>query len=223
MHADYSPLRSLELAKAAAGAYDPMVPAANVLRIIEAETGCAVISYTGSTLIVAFRGTRPLHLSDWWHDGDVWRQRLPIGCSVHHGFWSALEEVRALVDDVVARTPHQELLVTGHSLGGAMAAIYAVGRSDVAELYTFGQPRTGDSLFVNLLRSRVPTYYRVANDRDVVPHLPLDYKHGGMLAWIDHEGIVTWPGDEPYHLDLFENVSDHEIEHYISLLERNAS
>lgn len=219
---DYSPTTAIELAQAAARTYDPTITH-NILRVIEGEVGCALITYTGSILTVAFRGTRPLHFDDWWHDAEAWHHPVVlrgVSCAVHAGFWQSLQEVQELVDEAVARIPHDALVVTGHSLGGAMAAQWVAGRRDVDALYTFGQPRAGDAAFATLLRDM--PYFRIVNDRDVVPHVPLTLTHGGKLGWIDHAGVMTWPADDPFRLDVLENVDDHEIEHYISLLERNA-
>lgn len=73
--------------------------------------------------------------------------------------------------------PSAQVFVTGHSLGGAMASIaatdLAIKKIVTPVLYTFGQPRTGDSTFAQLTAKNVPRSYRVVNANDPVPHLPL--------------------------------------------------
>uniref|UniRef100_A0A7S4BAZ7 Fungal lipase-type domain-containing protein n=2 Tax=Chrysotila carterae TaxID=13221 RepID=A0A7S4BAZ7_CHRCT len=68
--------------------------------------------------------------------------------------------------------------MTGHSLGGAAAALmaydvyeYSRGRA-AALLYTYGMPRVGDFEFAKALNARVANAYRIVHARDIVPHLP---------------------------------------------------
>ena len=67
----------------------------------------------------------------------------------------------------------------GHSLGGALAALNAdlltAGKVADVVLYTFGSPRTGDSLFAKSLTRRIGAgqIYRVSHPADPVPMIPL--------------------------------------------------
>ncbi|KAL3072380.1 hypothetical protein niasHT_034064 [Heterodera trifolii] len=73
-----------------------------------------------------------------------------------------------------------EIWVTGHSLGGAMAAIASATIVDAKlisaqrlKLVTFGQPRTGNGEWATAMDKKVgPFNYRVVNNRDLVPHMP---------------------------------------------------
>ena len=69
-----------------------------------------------------------------------------------------------------------EIIVTGHSLGGALASIAAlhIGHSSHyrPHVYTFASPRVGNTEFTRHFRLRVNTSFRIANTEDIVPTLP---------------------------------------------------
>lgn len=133
-------------------------------------------------VVVAFRGS--MDVRNWIDNLTFFKKRAYTqfpGVSVHEGFYWAY---RSVADDVTARVkvlrqqhPHAPLLVTGHSLGGAVAAICAfemkyIEKQPVRQLYTFGKPRVGNGDFSALLRNSSMEVYRVTHFRDVVPHLP---------------------------------------------------
>nr|KAJ0204325.1 hypothetical protein LSAT_V11C500278320 [Lactuca sativa] len=62
-----------------------------------------------------------------------------------------------------------KIMVTGHSMGGAMAAFCGL---DLAVM-TFGQPRIGNAAFASYYSEVVPNTFRVTHEHDLVPHLPL--------------------------------------------------
>jgi hypothetical protein len=104
---------------------------------------------------------------------------------VHSGF---CRSTRATLDEVVAEllNPAPEVLyITGHSLGGAMAAMaavmlrmdprYAQLKDTLRAVYSYGQPMIGDAVFAEecqedpFLATKV---YRHVHRHDIVPHLP---------------------------------------------------
>ena len=64
--------------------------------------------------------------------------------------------------------------------GGSVAALFAldyaitVGKPPAA-VYTFGQPRTGNSDFARYYASKVNPHWRSTHHRDPVPHLPYEW------------------------------------------------
>jgi predicted lipase len=128
-------------------------------------------------VIVAFRGSSSAQ--DWLQNGQFWQQHT-WGGNVHAGFNEALNDILFHLFQAtrMALSPDVPLFVTGHSLGGALAQLFAevCARQDlnVAGVYTFGAPRVGDRAFARhynkVLGDRT---FNVVNEYDVVPHLPL--------------------------------------------------
>ena len=141
--------------------------------------------------IVAFRGTESIGnvLTDV--KTALIRHGIFPGL-VHLGFAHATDAVyptvRVLLTALDRRLP---ILVTGHSLGGAMATLVAhrllVEGFPVRAVYTYGSPRPGDRSFRDAYRVH---NYRFVNNNDLVPHLPLRwcYHHVGHLKLLTPEG-----------------------------------
>ena len=102
-------------------------------------------------------------------------------------------------------------MVTGHSLGGALAvlfqAILFMHKEEtllekLLAVYTFGQPRVGDEVFAKFMNKNlndpVPRYFRIVYCNDLVPRLPFDddifqYKHFGVCLYYNscyHEKVL---------------------------------
>lgn len=95
---------------------------------------------------------------------------------VHGGFLEAYElakrKLRSDFDVVITQLDQgKKLFICGHSLGGALALLYAAEMKDYQPvLYTYGMPRTFSRLAGYLLRDI--THYRHVNDNDLVPQIP---------------------------------------------------
>ncbi len=121
-------------------------------------------------------------------DTDLNLRLVPLpgisGVMVHCGFLEVFSrcksEIEAAVDESVPST--LGLYITGHSLGGALAQIAAaaLNRDNLAACYTFGSPRVGTAGFDEQVKC---PHYRVINNWDLVPGLPLalfrGYRHNG--------------------------------------------
>ena len=147
------------------------------------------ISKIREAIFVSFRGTT-ISFSDFKSDLDIRRVRYPIGESVklHRGFFDAVYDCYSEVIDKILFFQGNDSLpvyVTGHSLGGAMAAIfYARLRElglnfsrhyehhrwirEVVSCYTFGMPRYGNRGAM----IQFPMPYHTFNELDAIPTLP---------------------------------------------------
>ncbi|EYC43147.1 hypothetical protein Y032_0502g2632 [Ancylostoma ceylanicum] len=119
----------------------------------------------------------------------------------HEVLWPHVEQ--ALTNPKYA---NYKTTFTGHSLGGALAALAAVRtakqgyrKRNQITIYTFGEPRVGDKTFATNFDALVPNSYRVVFRRDIIPHIPACAK---VKTWII-EG-TSRPCDanvknKPYH------------------------
>lgn len=134
------------------------------------------------SVVVAFRGSMDITN---WVDNFTFNKRRPYkdfpNVKVHQGFYWAYRSVADQVVPAVKKQlemhPNASVMVTGHSLGAAVAAICTfeleyVENVTVGALYTFGEPRPGNSEFSTMLHNASIDMFRVTHFRDVVPHLP---------------------------------------------------
>ena len=164
------------------------------------NTECFVAS-TSSTILICFRGTQGL--DDWIANLNIAEQATQFGM-VHSGFLEAFLDVRTTLESAIDTllTAGQKLVLTGHSLGGALSTIAASEwrkRYDIRSVYTFGQPAVGNRSFINGMEFMNNRIFRVVNDDDIVPRIPPGYKHVGTRIKLpanrklDHIGIETSP------------------------------
>lgn len=129
---------------------------------------------------------------------------LTAGCLAHAGFYTAWNEISVpiltAVGSAAALHPNYDIVVTGHSLGGAvatLAAAYLRAGGHSADLYTYGSPRVGNLAFASYVTNQAGAEYRVTHADDPVPRLPpilFGYRHTSPEYWIDPDdqrGTVT--------------------------------
>ena len=94
-------------------------------------------------------------------DVKVWRKPAREKGLVHFGFAQALDKVYDKIIDQIDRldTTGLKIICTGHSLGAALATIFA-SRYDAKYLYTFGSPRVGNKDFVKEMNNDKIIHYR---------------------------------------------------------------
>ncbi|XWX00334.1 hypothetical protein V2A60_008354 [Cordyceps javanica] len=121
-------------------------------------------------------------------------------CSVHTGFSESWNEISAgatsAIKEGLQANPDYKLVITGHSLGGAVAALagaYLRRAGYKAEVYTFGAPRVGNEAFALFTGSQPGGVYRMTHTDDPVPRLPpmiFGYRHGGAEYWLSNGGAM---------------------------------
>ena len=201
---EFDRLTARALCQASIDAYRPSDSDGRVLLEWKADYGLSIsIDQTGTecrilgddrTVIVAFRGTSDGH--DLRTDLRVQRVAWQFG-AVHAGFLDAWKSIRAPILNVLHEYGDngQQLYVTGHSLGGALATLCAyefeLARTcSVSGLYTFGSPRVFDrDGAIHAERILAGSVFRVVHSNDGVSRVPRVFRRNlgwlpGWLPWI---------------------------------------
>lgn len=132
-------------------------------------------------VVVSFRGTEFPDANDLWTDANFGQVPAEFG-AVHGGFADALDSVLPQLQTRLDALPSDTMIwVTGHSLGGALASLFAAelleqvdagARYQIAGMTTFGSPRVGDGAFTRrvttLAGQQVVSLHRIANMSDGV-------------------------------------------------------
>lgn len=126
--------------------------------------------------VIAFRGTEPDNLADVLRDLDALRVWRPALGWLDQGFIDGAEAVwPALREALAARA----VVLTGHSLGGALAldtaGLMAAAGMAPTRVVTFGAPRVGGAVIRSVLGMWPVTEYVEAGDE--VPDLPPWFEH----------------------------------------------
>ncbi|XP_038994667.1 triacylglycerol lipase OBL1-like [Hibiscus syriacus] len=191
--------------------------------------------------VVAFRGTSPFDANDWRTDADLsWCQLKAMGnARAHSGFMQALGlqknngwpkdieqdnnaqhqfayyTLREKLREVLKENDEAKFILTGHSLGGALAILFPsvlmlhgekwlLDRLD--GVYTFGQPRVGDALFGEYMKENMKKfdvkYFRYVYSNDMVPRVPYDdkntlFKHFGPCLFFNSFYVGKILPEEP--------------------------
>ncbi len=187
-----------------------------------------------STLV--FRGTSQMR--NWLTHVNLG----PTKNNAHRGYENALDALWPALAPELEAAPGN-LFFTGHSMGGALAALAARRRQPKA-VYTFGAPPIGNRHLAEAFaanHSESPVY-RLLNYRDIVSRAPLARYHVGELYYLRHDHHLQHAPDmaevladqclgsravmrrlnRNKRLPLPERLCDHSPQNYVAGLERVA-
>jgi Lipase (class 3) len=218
------------------GFASPPTPVAGGDDLIDA----CLVGENAKGVIVAFRGTLPpswswQSLLDWLQDLMCEPESRPnLPGKVHTGFYDA---TAAIIDAVAAKVKGldpagaKRVYVTGHSLGGPMAAIgawilQATYGIKIAQVMTFAGPKAGDSAFQAAYQKVFANHVRYENYDDIVPLLPPAEDFVEMAAKLPVIGELfkrakSWDYQPVGTLSYIESASNgYSVVHDCSMAER---
>lgn len=203
-----------------------------------------VVTRLPDVIFISLRGTT-LSYADFKADLDARKVKYPVGLGdsvrLHRGFFDAVlscfDEVMERVAELMPPPGALPIYVTGHSLGGAMAAIFNAKLAERRSLnrhrdsgpatacYTFGMPRFGDMGAKSLL----PSPFHIFNEFDAIPTLPptfLGFADCGNERCLNAQPKVT-PALAKGNFWLRKSkgiatvlgISDHRMEKYLERLD----
>ncbi|HEX3855948.1 MAG TPA: lipase family protein [Verrucomicrobiae bacterium] len=159
------------------------------VRIRDEQTDAEVLmEELPDAIVLAFKGTKEIR--DWLTDADFFKtpivgslsREFPVAAGansfieVHRGFLAAVD---SLLPKIIARLNgnSKPLIITGHSLGGAMASLAGwflqQANFPVRAVYTFASPRVGNAAWRGAYNALLgQKTFRVACCGDLVPLIP---------------------------------------------------
>ena len=151
-----------------------------------------------NSLFIGFRGSS--NIQNWIDNIQIKQikpysdKNIAVEKGTYNLYSSIHSDIYSILDKMVKKYNTNDILITGHSLGGALATISAFEMMylntpyNVKYLITFGSPRVGNDYFFeyfnyfNIYSKRITHYF------DIVPHLPemfFGYKHISNEIWFD--------------------------------------
>ena len=218
----------------------PMVKIINGFEIVHVIRSIALLGYDRGLkrVVVAFRGT-----TDFFDMVQDLKIRLvqhtfggyyPIQVAVHEGFSQYYEsvapELMTLMQSIFDHETVESVVVTGHSLGGALASMFAFElyntimfkfRQIPLLVYTFGCPRVGNDLWRNLFDRSITNCFRCANRLDIITQVPLHsmhYRHVGRCVLMDISTYAVRYGSVQPEAPTAYRITPHALKRYMSRL-----
>jgi len=210
-----------------------------VLSIVE-DTPSDTVSFISGSLsqrriYIVFKGSSSYY--NFETDAEILLIDYPCpakNCKVHMGFFKTYSTVKSRIFTELASILSKpeyvgfQVVVTGHSLGAALATLLAVDLSlldnpaMIPILMNFGSPRVGETNWASYASAVIAARNRVTHHKDEVPHMPttyspFDYTHiSGEWYEDENETFTACSGyEDPKCADQWStfqvNVEDHML------------
>lgn len=174
-------------------------------------------SYNKQKLSVVFRGSESK--KDWLYNLKFPKTIIKNNnnIKVHKGFYLQLKNNINQLDQLVLNNikPNTQIIITGHSLGGALATIYGYllceKTDNVITIISFASPRVGNLKFKQSFNNKSNLiHHRITNNKDLICAIPIfNYHHVGKLINLKTKN------------NIFLNLKDHDINEYYNNLMKN--
>ena len=155
------------------------------------------------------------------------------GVFVHRGFDSEYDRFRNTMLEIINDKKPSKIIVSGHSLGSALATLSALDLSmnygyDVS-LVSMGGPRVGNKEYRELMDNYVKDNYRIYIPEDPIINIPgslKDYEHSGFAFGINPDGThnseinIDNFGFNAYRSIFDERFNIHHLGNYIKSINK---
>jgi len=174
------------------------------------------VGHVDDTIIAVFRGTVAISPLSWiMNNFRAWTTSFPSkfgrNSRVHKGFTEAFNSISKNFIEALQIAQYNcpscnNVIVTGHSLGGAVATIASlyvtdsigINKDNIA-LITSGAPRVGNMDFVQDVLDSVGSTWRMVQESDPVPHVPPSIRGpswlGGLGRSLNANTYVHFPSE----------------------------
>jgi hypothetical protein len=190
---------------------------------------------TNNTLYICFRGTSSF--KNWKSNFDLRLKeykKYDNKFKIHNGYYTQYSSIRHnILPFLVKNNTYNNIIVCGHSLGGALATICCLDICD--NIYnrnitcvTFGCPRIGDKKFADLYNSYNINTHRIVISGDPIPKWPInrEYTHISSSIYFKNKKIYIKPDKSQFSLKRYfmnilnfdYNLYNHKINNYIDIL-----
>ncbi len=177
-------------------------------------------------MVLSFRGTR--ENQDWWNNFNINRRKpehINENVCLHSGyldaFQSCIPSLMNQISSIIVGLPTEKkdcmrIAVTGHSLGGSIAAsaipfMRSCFPSQVISLRTFGSPKVGGKDYNQWLQQSDVTTKTFIRETDITPDNPSGYglTYLGEVIKLPHydDPWYIWPrahDDRKYRRGIYE-------------------
>ncbi|KAI0630116.1 alpha/beta-hydrolase [Trametes polyzona] len=195
------------------------------------------------TIVVAHQGTEPKKILSIANDVEFLQvdanttlfPKAGDDVKLHSGFQATqgrtADIVMSTVKSGLSSTGFKRVLVTGHSLGAAVASLDAAMLrmalpDDVqVDSVVFGLPRVGNQAWADLFDTLIPNFIHVSNQNDPVPNVPphsLEFEHPSgevHITAVDSKSgdatMVDCPGQENQNCAAGNSLLDVSIPNHL--------
>jgi len=151
-------------------------------------------------MFVGFRGSS--NLQNWISNIQISQiqpyddQEIFVDKGFYHLYDNLKPSILEILSSLAIKYNTNQLLITGHSLGGALSTLLAFDLKyknydyDIQSVITFGSPRVGNDYFSKTFYSFQLYSKRITHYHDIVPHIPeefLNYEHIYNEVWYNEE------------------------------------
>lgn len=131
------------------------------------------------------------------------------GLRGHRGMYNAYKSIRSQLLAIIAQYHNPQVVITGHSLGGALSSLCALDLAYYQPIhYSFASPLFFNPVGCDIFDKLVQQSYRVINLSDMVTQFPLPIMPSGDMYC--HTGILV-----PFQRNLGEYHRNHALAYMI--------